>query len=65
VGLVTLSRCQELVAVLCDRGRAGEVRLDQLDKQGVVGCDAVPVEGPLEIGEQEVMFGGEFRDAGR
>jgi hypothetical protein len=63
VGLVALSRCQELVPVLCDRDRAGNVRLDHLHDPGLVGCDAVPVEEPLEIGEQEAVFGGEFRDA--
>jgi hypothetical protein len=63
MGLFALSRRQELVPVLCDRGRAGEVRLDQLDEPGVVRCDAVAVDEPLEIGEQEVMFGGECRDA--
>ena len=49
--------------MLCDRGRAGEVRLDHLDVPGVVRCDAVPVEEPLDVGEQEAMVGGEFRDA--
>jgi hypothetical protein len=49
--------------VLRDRGRAGKVRLDHLHIPGVAGGDAVPVEEPLDIGEQEAMLGGELRDA--
>jgi hypothetical protein len=46
-----LSRRQQLVPVLGDGGRTGEVRLDHLDEPRFVRCDAVPVEEPLEIGE--------------
>src|SRR5439155_13317123 len=61
--LVVLSRGQELVPMLGDRGRAGEVGLDHLDEPRLVGCDAVPVEEPLEIGEQEAALAGQPRDA--
>ena len=49
--------------MLGDRGRAGEVGLDHLDEPRLVGCDAVPVEEPLEIGEQEAALAGQPRDA--
>jgi hypothetical protein len=60
--LVLFRRFQELVPVLCDRRCAGLVRLDHLDVPSVVRCDAVSVEEPLDVSEQEVMVGGEFRD---
>jgi hypothetical protein len=42
---------QQLVPVLGDRARSGEVGLDRLDEPWLVGCDAVAVEQPLEVGE--------------
>jgi hypothetical protein len=51
--------------VLCDRAsaRAGEVRLDHLDVPAVVRREAVPVEEPLHVSEQEAVVGSEFLDA--
>jgi hypothetical protein len=41
---------------------AGEVRLDHLDEPALVRCDAVPVEQPLEVGEQEAAFTGQLHE---
>jgi hypothetical protein len=49
--------------MLGDGARTGEVRLDRLNEPGLVRGDAVPVEEPLEIGNQETMFPGQLRDA--
>jgi hypothetical protein len=37
--------------MLCDGGRAGEVRFDHLNEPGLARSDAVPMKEPLEIGE--------------
>jgi hypothetical protein len=52
------------VPVLGGRGRAGAVRLDHLDIPGLVRGEAVAVEEPLEISEEEAVLIGELRDAG-
>ena len=57
------SRRQQLVPVLGDRGRTGEIRLDHVHEPRLLRCDAVPVEEPFEIGEQEAMVARELRDA--
>jgi hypothetical protein len=44
-----------------DRGRTGEVRLDHLNEPTLVRCDAMPVEEPLQIREQETMRLGQLR----
>jgi hypothetical protein len=41
---------------------AGEVRLDHLDEPALVRCEAVPVEQPLEVGEQEATCAGELHE---
>ena len=61
--LLVLLRHQQLVPLLGDGGRAGQVRLDHVDVPGLVRGDAVSVEEPLEIGNQETMFPGQLRDA--
>src|SRR4029450_1861170 len=48
-----LSR-QQVVPMLRDDGRPGEVRLDHLNEPGLVRGDAVPVGGPLGTGDQEM-----------
>ena len=60
---VVLSRGQQFVPVLGDGGGAGEVRLDDVDEPRFVGGDSVPVEEPLEIGEQKAVFAGQLDDA--
>jgi hypothetical protein len=50
--------------VVCDRGRAGEVWLDHVDKPRLVRCDAVAVEKPLEIREQKAVLACESDNAG-
>ena len=47
---------QELVPVVGDGGCAGEVRLDHLHEPRFVRRDAVPVEKPLKIREQEAVL---------
>jgi hypothetical protein len=49
--------------VFRDGGRAGEVRLDHLNEPGLVRSDAVAVEEPLDIGNQETTLPGELREA--
>jgi hypothetical protein len=39
------------------------VRLDHLNEPGLVRCDAVPVEEPLQIGEQKVPLAGSLPNA--
>ena len=51
-----LSRRQQLIPVLSGGGRAGEVRLDHVDEPRLVRCDSMPVEEPLEIGEQKAAL---------
>src|SRR4029453_15011756 len=55
---------QQVVPMLRDDGRPGEVRLDHLNEPGLVRGDAVPVEEPLEIGNQEIVLRGQLHDAG-
>src|SRR5436305_1701364 len=50
--LLVLLRHQQLVLLLGDGGRAGQVRLDHVDEPGLVRGDAVSVEEPLEIGTE-------------
>ena len=54
---------QEVVPMLRDRGRTSEVRLDHPDEPRLARREAVPVEKPLEIGEQEAVYACEPRDA--
>ncbi len=49
--------------MLGGRGRAGEVRPDHLDVPGLVRGEAVSVEEPFEVGEEEAVLVGEVRDA--
>jgi hypothetical protein len=49
--------------VLRDGSGTGEVRLDHVDEPRLVRSDAMPVEEPLEIGEQKAVFAGQLLDA--
>lgn len=49
--------------MLGDGGRTREVRLDHLDEPGLIGCEAVSVEEPLEVGGEEAMLASQLADA--